>query len=1752
EVRANGKTIELMTSVPSEVQLNGAGIYRNSKVPYIYNYVDGNTDVTHLNDTQGEHGSHVAGIAAANRYIKKDSAYVEAREEVKAVGMAPDAQLLIMKVFGQGGGAADSDYMAAIEDAIVLGADSINLSLGSSDPGFTYDDGGYQAILNSLSSSSNLKAVVTISAGNNSSYAHNLGSDLYVEDIYQHTGGSPGSFINSLGTASADNIGATGAPLQFGGKDIFYLEAETRNGAAMTTLAGTQEFVYIDAVGTAEDYQTVNSAYSLKDKIVIINRGSLSFIEKANNLISYSPKALIIANNAPGSLSMSLDNEDTGEYYSGTFPVISITQASAGFLRDGSAAHTAGTYSYYTGSITVTSEVINGLTAERKDAIVSDFSAWGIPGSLLMKPEITAPGGDIYSVYGTNKTTSGSTAGGSDQYELMSGTSMAAPHMAGLAAVVAQYLRENPVADRNSALAENYTTRAIAQSLLMSTATPMINDGNYVPILQQGSGLAEVSLAVSAPSVVMVGTDDNTLTAKTGSALDGKVKIELGDDPKKTGSYQYSFTIHNISDEDLVYELDTELFTQGHYDDDGLSYMDQDTISLPDPSVTYRREIKGSDAVIEHDVDQDGSVGDNDAQAILDLLSGSRDEEGLDLDAADMDGDGEVTSYDAYLLLNYEGSETGYPENTVKAHDSRKVTVTIELSPANKNFLDSSYPNGAYLEGFTYASGSAVTREGEDLSHEHSIPILGFYGNWTDPSMFDSVSYIEKLYGSEKETYSGVSKTNYLTLTYNGIMKEFTGNPYTVEDEFPESRLAVNSTSKFGNIFYNLIRSAGTTGLAVSEVDEEGLVTDVLASSVSGNNVLGLWYNQHTGTWQNVGTKFRSVGKTAGDYGLAEGDRFRIGFYAIPEYDAMLYHGDDLNSESAGMLGNEAFRELILGNSLGKGAYVGYDFIVDDSAPKIGAALEGNTLSIEAIDNFALAYVAVLSLDGEVVYAETAPGTDSYVISLDASDAIANAQGYVAAFAGDYAGNEKAVAIKVNDNNHTEKTVYVQTDTVTAGEDYLIVNTNTEGTGYSLSYTLNTSQTTATVARSQVAVKSGNADTGNRPYIETADAASTAVWTAGTGSTSGTYTFNNNGWYLRRSNSNNLAITKDTSRRDWVWDAANNRLSINTNYYLRYYNNTFSLNTASNSVYMYRKTTISYEVDPYEVSSITMIPNSLNIYKGNEEDLSVKVSPMTAPDRSVAWSSSNTSVAAVDETGHVTGVGKGDAIITATSNSNPSVSAEAAVHVESVSKSLNGIVWDEEGGVYFSGFNANALPSWNKLHNDAKSLPLQSAFMQSSSTLYAATLDTSSAETVLYSVNRSSYALTEYGVNYLFATDMALAATTYAQYVGFAYTFGPYLVAGPIAPGDDGEGGTYSGLPYAALDCSEVTGDAYFAGIATKARSAQGGTFYILDENGVIWLSTLALNSAQDGFDFTEPTKVIDTGIGTSFLYQTLYYDGTYLYWGHTADDVAELIIINPSTGAVYHAGDFGESVWPVVGFYTNGSVAPSSIDDEVMDTEEPAVLEGIEMAARRDELLTDKIRTRFADEAARLSAKQTEVPQDTTEPANEATGSLDAIRGHQSAVKTFRSEPADYAAGEVNKDDKGNVTVTFTEEVDVTNGLFAIAYDPDMLTYVSSASDLSFKSINVDEEKGVITFAYAAKTAVPADTVLLTLTFTVSCEDTKIEVITLERNDELGLSDSDLIEVAGLGHEWGEPSYVWAEDNSSVTASRVCANDDT
>ena len=366
-------------------------LYLNTKLPFGYNYVDKDLDITHDRDQQGEHGSHVAGISTANAYIPNaDGTFSNALDTVKVQGVAPDAQLITMKVFGKNGGAYESDYLVAIEDAIVLKCDSINLSLGSSNPGASrHDQKEYQAILDSLAQCG---VVVAIAAGNASSWvaeAQNAGY-LYADDVSMDMVGSPGSYTNSLCVASIDNAGVTGEYFTVGENVVVYTQSTGFKNQPLATIAGEHEYLLIDGVGTEEEFSAIAS--ELEGKIAVCSRGTTSFYQKAEAAVASGAIATIIYNNQPGSISMDLTD------YTQTAPCGSVTQAVGAMLK-AAATPVTGAVQYYVGKLTV-KEGIGSQIREEKYHTMSDFSSWGVPGTLEMKPEITAPGGNIYSVNG--------------------------------------------------------------------------------------------------------------------------------------------------------------------------------------------------------------------------------------------------------------------------------------------------------------------------------------------------------------------------------------------------------------------------------------------------------------------------------------------------------------------------------------------------------------------------------------------------------------------------------------------------------------------------------------------------------------------------------------------------------------------------------------------------------------------------------------------------------------------------------------------------------------------------------------------------------------------------------------------------------------------------------------------------------------------------------------------------------------------------------------------------------------------------------------------------------------------------------------------------------------------------------------------------------------------------------------------------------------------------------------------------------
>lgn len=269
---------------------------------------------------------------------------------------------------------------------------------------------------------------------------------------------------------------------------------------------------------------------------------------------------------------------------------------------------------------------------------------------------------------------------------------------------------------------------------------------------------------------------------------DGKIKVEFGDDPARTGSYTFSFQVHNLTDAPLTYALDASVLAPYVIEKDGTKYIAPNDIQVG-ANVSFRTDAPGFDP------NGDGKLDTQDVMAILDHAVGL--EPLADPAAADLNGDGAADEIDTQILSellegeSYEGLTLQDLENrsavTVPASGSVKVTATLSLNDEGKAYMEQNFANGNYLEGFVYLNAGADA-EGR-LAVSQSIPFLAFWGNWTDSSMFDTSEYARDRYSTDAHKYLGVSKENYYTVRVKGGNQYNLGvNPYAVDDAYIADR----------------------------------------------------------------------------------------------------------------------------------------------------------------------------------------------------------------------------------------------------------------------------------------------------------------------------------------------------------------------------------------------------------------------------------------------------------------------------------------------------------------------------------------------------------------------------------------------------------------------------------------------------------------------------------------------------------------------------------------------------------------------------------------------------------------------------------------------------------------------------------------------------------------------------------------------------------------------------------------------------
>ena len=496
----------------------GAGTYLNSKIPFAYDYADNDANVVPTSTKDMSHGTHVAAIAAANG------------GEVR--GTAPNAQIIVAKVVHDADGVMDdSALLAALDDALVIKPDVINISLGD-DAGMSSDAGSiFAGVYEKLTDAG---ITVNAAAGNafSNAYGNNSGQNKpFATDPDTGTLGEPASYQPTLAVASVDNQEAL-SYVSLNDRTIAYRTALDGQGQAVPGLRDIPEKSYrvVDAGaggGDELDKYAGTNRLSLADAIVLEDKGgtdtrtgtAMTDELKASYLTGFpsTPAALMIADT---------DESDT-PYQSilgatTTMPTVTITKKDGEAIRQAlSAAGGADVYLSVTHS---------GIVLASNNPTASEFSAWGVTPDLRLKPEIAAPGGDIMSAYLGN------------QYQRLSGTSMASPQVAGISALVRQRLAADPAFSAVSATDKN----ALVTNLLMGTAHPLIDvelgDGTYYSPRKVGAGAVDALAATTAtvyPSVV-------------GAADPSRPKADLGDG---TTGWTFQVRLTNLSDAAHTYTL---------------------------------------------------------------------------------------------------------------------------------------------------------------------------------------------------------------------------------------------------------------------------------------------------------------------------------------------------------------------------------------------------------------------------------------------------------------------------------------------------------------------------------------------------------------------------------------------------------------------------------------------------------------------------------------------------------------------------------------------------------------------------------------------------------------------------------------------------------------------------------------------------------------------------------------------------------------------------------------------------------------------------------------------------------------------------------------------------------------------------------------------------------------------------------------------------------------------------------------------
>lgn len=486
--------------------VNGTTPFPTARIRWGYDFVGdaydsnlGSTPTPDANPDDGNgHGTHVAGIIGANGVVK---------------GVAPGVLFGAYRVFGNSGSTSADVMIAAMEMALADDMQVVNMSIGSAFqwPQYPTSKAADRLVKKGV--------VVVCSIGNSGA------NGLY-------SASAPGVGKDVIGVASFENT-HNALPVFTVSPDATANGYSAASGAPLPPTSGTFAMAQANLDGTPL------VAGGLTGKIALIRRGSFTFYAKALNAQNAGAIAVVLYNNAVGRISPSVVGAPAI-----TIPVVAISAAEGALINSRLIA----------GPVDLTwTNTINSFPAPASTAgLISSFSSYGLSPDLTLKPDIGAPGGNIFSTFPLER-------GG---YASLSGTSMASPHVAGAAAL---YLQAYP-----------HTKAKDMAHLLENTAQPKAWWGNPAlgfldNVHRQGAGLLAIDRAILATGEVEPG------------------KLSLGE--STTGPVTRTLTIENHGPTATTYTLSHVTALSTGANTFAPSFFGSDaTATFSAPSVTVNRQ----------------------------------------------------------------------------------------------------------------------------------------------------------------------------------------------------------------------------------------------------------------------------------------------------------------------------------------------------------------------------------------------------------------------------------------------------------------------------------------------------------------------------------------------------------------------------------------------------------------------------------------------------------------------------------------------------------------------------------------------------------------------------------------------------------------------------------------------------------------------------------------------------------------------------------------------------------------------------------------------------------------------------------------------------------------------------------------------------------------------------------------------------------------------------------------------------------